>query len=113
MYNSLLRLEYLMKVMYVAHSHSIGPVSLYLNVCPHDMEFVCFRNVSLQREIEQMRELHEDTLQKLQEKHTADMSHFQQEHDKSVTKVLYLSSHRNMLYCITLFLFCFWENREQ
>ncbi|XP_056609938.1 centrosomal protein of 112 kDa isoform X3 [Triplophysa dalaica] len=44
------------------------------------------RNVSLQREIEQMRELHEDTLQKLQEKHTADMSHFQQEHDKSVTK---------------------------
>ncbi|KAA0705226.1 Centrosomal protein of 112 kDa [Triplophysa tibetana] len=44
------------------------------------------RNVSLQREIEQMIEQHEDTLQKLQEKHTADMSHFQQEHAKSVTK---------------------------
>ncbi|XP_057202340.1 centrosomal protein of 112 kDa [Triplophysa rosa] len=44
------------------------------------------RNVSLQREIEQMREQHEDTLQKLQEKHTADMSHFQQEYAKSVSK---------------------------
>lgn len=55
--------------------------------------FVCFRNVSLLREMEQMREQHEDALQKLQARHNADMSHFQQEHALSAAKASSLTSH--------------------
>ncbi|KAF4115432.1 centrosomal protein of 112 kDa isoform X4 [Onychostoma macrolepis] len=44
------------------------------------------RNVSLLREMEQMREQHDDALQKLQDRHNADMSHFQQEHALSAAK---------------------------
>ncbi|XP_016395638.1 centrosomal protein of 112 kDa [Sinocyclocheilus rhinocerous] len=44
------------------------------------------RSVSLQREMEQMRDQHEDALQKLQARHNADMSHFQQEHALSAAK---------------------------
>uniref|UniRef100_A0A9J8AYS0 Centrosomal protein 112 n=1 Tax=Cyprinus carpio carpio TaxID=630221 RepID=A0A9J8AYS0_CYPCA len=44
------------------------------------------RSISLQREMEQMREQHEDALQKLQTRHNADMSHFQQEHALSAAK---------------------------
>uniref|UniRef100_A0A672M394 Centrosomal protein of 112 kDa-like n=1 Tax=Sinocyclocheilus grahami TaxID=75366 RepID=A0A672M394_SINGR len=44
------------------------------------------RYVSLQREMEQMRDQHEDALQKLQARHNADMSHFQQEHALSAAK---------------------------
>ncbi|XP_048046641.1 centrosomal protein of 112 kDa isoform X5 [Megalobrama amblycephala] len=44
------------------------------------------RSVSLQREMEQMRDQHEDSLQKLQARHNADMSHFQQEHSLSAAK---------------------------
>jgi hypothetical protein len=45
------------------------------------------RRVSLLREKEQQSEQHEDTLQKLQTKHEADISHFQQEHTLSAAKV--------------------------
>nr|XP_055039288.1 centrosomal protein of 112 kDa-like isoform X3 [Misgurnus anguillicaudatus] len=44
------------------------------------------RNVSIQKDIEQMRDHHADTLQKLEKKHAADMSHFQQEHAISISK---------------------------
>ncbi|XP_067233561.1 centrosomal protein of 112 kDa isoform X1 [Chanodichthys erythropterus] len=44
------------------------------------------RSVSLQREMEKMRDQHEDSLQKLQARHNADMSHFQQEHSLSAAK---------------------------
>uniref|UniRef100_A0A671MN75 Centrosomal protein of 112 kDa-like n=1 Tax=Sinocyclocheilus anshuiensis TaxID=1608454 RepID=A0A671MN75_9TELE len=44
------------------------------------------RSVSLQREMEQMRDQHEDALQKLQARHNANMSHFQQEHALSAAK---------------------------
>ncbi|XP_051570286.1 centrosomal protein of 112 kDa-like isoform X2 [Myxocyprinus asiaticus] len=44
------------------------------------------RSMALQREMEQMRDQHEDTLQKLQDKHNADMSHYQQEHALSAAK---------------------------
>ncbi|XP_042586959.1 centrosomal protein of 112 kDa-like isoform X4 [Cyprinus carpio] len=44
------------------------------------------RSVSLRREMEQMRDQHEDVLQKLQARHNTDMSHFQQEHALSAAK---------------------------
>uniref|UniRef100_A0A8C2G104 Centrosomal protein 112 n=1 Tax=Cyprinus carpio TaxID=7962 RepID=A0A8C2G104_CYPCA len=44
------------------------------------------RSVSLRREMEQMRDQHEDALQKLQARHNTDMSHFQQEHALSAAK---------------------------
>ncbi|XP_030646111.1 centrosomal protein of 112 kDa [Chanos chanos] len=44
------------------------------------------RSVSLLREKEQLSEQHEETVQKLQAKHDADMSHFQQEHALSAAK---------------------------
>ncbi|RXN29633.1 centrosomal protein of 112 kDa [Labeo rohita] len=50
------------------------------------------RNISQQREIEQMREQHEEALQKLQARHNADMSHFQQEHALSTDKASSLTS---------------------
>lgn len=54
--------------------------------------FVCFRSVSLQREMEQMRDQHEDSMQKLKARHNADMSHFQQEHSLSAAKASSLTS---------------------
>uniref|UniRef100_A0A8C2DG05 Centrosomal protein 112 n=1 Tax=Cyprinus carpio TaxID=7962 RepID=A0A8C2DG05_CYPCA len=51
------------------------------------------RSISLQREMEQMREQHEDALQKLQTRHNADMSHFQQEHALSAAKASSLTAH--------------------
>ncbi|XP_076842986.1 centrosomal protein of 112 kDa isoform X2 [Brachyhypopomus gauderio] len=44
------------------------------------------RNTSLQREKDLQREQHEETLQKLDVKHDADMNHFQQEHALSAAK---------------------------
>ncbi|XP_077086735.1 centrosomal protein of 112 kDa isoform X3 [Siphateles boraxobius] len=44
------------------------------------------RAMSLQIEMEQMRNQHEDSLQKQQARHNADMSHFQQEHTLSAAK---------------------------
>ncbi|KTG35592.1 hypothetical protein cypCar_00024535 [Cyprinus carpio] len=58
------------------------------------------RSISLQREMEQMREQHEDALQKLQTRHNADMSHFQQEHALSAAKASSLTAHT--IACFTL-----------
>ncbi|MCJ8739444.1 hypothetical protein PDJAM_G00047320, partial [Pangasius djambal] len=44
------------------------------------------RNMTLQREKDLQSEQHEDTLKKLQAKHDADISHFQQEHALSAAK---------------------------
>uniref|UniRef100_A0A8C1H1M8 Centrosomal protein 112 n=1 Tax=Cyprinus carpio carpio TaxID=630221 RepID=A0A8C1H1M8_CYPCA len=44
------------------------------------------RSISLRREMEQMRDQHEDALQKLQARHNTDMSHFQQEYAFSAAK---------------------------
>ncbi|XP_073670188.1 centrosomal protein of 112 kDa isoform X3 [Paramisgurnus dabryanus] len=44
------------------------------------------RNISIQKDIEKMRDHHADTLQNLEKKHAADMSHFQQEHAISLSK---------------------------
>lgn len=68
--------------------------------------FVCgdcvfFRAGSLQIEMEQMRNQHEDSLEKLQARHNADMSHFQQEHTLSAAKASSLTSHTlHMLYSL-------------
>ncbi|KAI5619074.1 centrosomal protein of 112 kDa, partial [Silurus asotus] len=48
-------------------------------------ETIC-RNMTLQREKDLQSEQHEETLQKLQAKHNADINHFEQEHALSVAK---------------------------
>ena len=58
-----------------------------LYVCTEYVCVVLSRRVSLLREKEQQSEQHEDTLQRLQTKHEADISHFQQEHTLSAAKV--------------------------
>nr|XP_055039277.1 centrosomal protein of 112 kDa-like isoform X2 [Misgurnus anguillicaudatus] len=56
------------------------------------------RNVSIQKDIEQMRDHHADTLQKLEKKHAADMSHFQQEHAISISKDKETKMQQEMTY---------------
>ncbi|KTF89779.1 hypothetical protein cypCar_00018517, partial [Cyprinus carpio] len=60
------------------------------------------RSISLRREMEQMRDQHEDALQKLQARHNTDMSHFQQEYAFSAAKACIFThlSHLHMLYSL-------------
>ncbi|KAK7168435.1 hypothetical protein R3I94_002493 [Phoxinus phoxinus] len=51
-----------------------------------ELQEASHRAVSLQSEMEKLRDQHEDSLQKLQARHSADMNHFQQEHTLSAAK---------------------------
>ncbi|XP_051987686.1 centrosomal protein of 112 kDa-like isoform X1 [Xyrauchen texanus] len=61
-------------------------LEIYIASISAELKEANHRSVALQREMEQMRDQHEDILHKLQDKHNADMSHYQQEHALSAAK---------------------------
>uniref|UniRef100_A0A8C7K7R2 Centrosomal protein 112 n=1 Tax=Oncorhynchus kisutch TaxID=8019 RepID=A0A8C7K7R2_ONCKI len=63
-----------------------GQLEIHIATISSELQEANRQRVSLLREKEQQSEQHEDTLQKLQTKHEADISHFQQEHTLSAAK---------------------------
>uniref|UniRef100_A0A8C7PV42 Centrosomal protein 112 n=1 Tax=Oncorhynchus mykiss TaxID=8022 RepID=A0A8C7PV42_ONCMY len=63
-----------------------GQLEIHIASISSELQEANRQRVSLLREKEQQSEQHEDTLQRLQTKHEADISHFQQEHTLSAAK---------------------------
>ncbi|KAL0993146.1 hypothetical protein UPYG_G00103830 [Umbra pygmaea] len=63
-----------------------GQLEIHIATISSELQEANRRHLSLLRDMEQQSKHHEDTLQMLQAKHEADISHFQQEHALSAAK---------------------------